>query len=91
MDMTEKEQWEEETRIALEETRTISQWKNENEENDQLLAENTELKTRLKVAESIVAHHHEMLHDIADWLSVIPHEIERVAMQKEIRDIPNIE
>ena len=91
MDMTEKEQWEEETRIALEETRTISQWKNENEENDQLLAENTELKTRLKVAESIVVHHQEMLHDIADWLSVIPHEIERVAMQKEIRDIPKIE
>ena len=57
----------------------------------ELLAENTELKTRLKVAESIVVHHQEMLHDIADWLSVIPHEIERVAMQKEIRDIPKIE
>jgi formate dehydrogenase maturation protein FdhE len=51
-----------------------------------LLAENTDLKTRLKVAESTVMHHQEMLHHIADWLSVIPHEIERAAMQKEIRD-----
>ena len=55
-------------------------------ENDRLLAKTAELKTRLKVAESTIMRQQAMLLEIADWLSVLPHEIEREAMQKKIRD-----